>query len=805
MIKGFRLLGVITGIAVMFIGCKSLSKTDRDNGLDFGVIYMSPNGNDSQCGNELSRPVKTVQRAIELANRFQFENPKQDVVIYMDGGMYSFTIAEVLRPENSGVDGTLIIFRPLDKDNKPVFTAQVPLGGLKFTPHESLNNIYTTKVPEGLNFEELYINDKMMHLARFPNYNPDIRIFNGTDGKCIAPERVAQWKNPAGGYLHALHGSRWASSHYIFKGKDDKGELIMEGGWQNNRQTGPHKTYRFVENIYEELDEEGEWFLDRENHLLHIFPYEGMNLQEAAIDIAPTERESLLRFEGSESNPVKNIVFEGIIFTGTARTFMKTKEPLLRSDWSIYRSGAVYFKGSENCMIRNCDFYNIGGNAVFVDAYNKDIDICGNHMHDIGASAVCVVGETSCVRNAKYKPYGKGVEASEMDWTRGPKENKYPRSIRVHDNLIHDIGRVEKQVAGVQISVAYEVSVTHNSIYDVPRAGINVGEGAFGGHKIAYNDVFNTVLETSDHGAFNAWGRDRYWWSQGVDLVEKHETVLLDCLAPTDINNNRWKCDHGWDIDLDDGASHYNIYNNLCLNGGIKLREGFHRIARNNICLVNGMDYHDWYENSYDVVTHNILMSKHYVRPNAVKYWGTVIDYNFFGSGVEDDPRFSHIDQNSLKGDPQFVAPEKLDFRVEPTSLAYAVGFRNFDMDNFGVVSPRLKQMAKQPSFDHNNMVGRKEGKIVRLFGMEMKDIDNISDMSATGMGEKKGALVLQKLRTVPKPWRVINEMDVILSVDGVTIKNVAHLKEIFSEKQEQTNIKVEVFRNQKTQVVELK
>ncbi len=47
-------------------------------------------------------------------------------------------------------------------------------------------------------------------------------------------------------------------------------------------------------------------------------------------------------------------------------------------------------------------------------------------------------------------------------------------------------------------------------------------------------------------------------------------------MKPTVIlRNNRWRCDHGWDIDLDDGSTNYHIYNNLTLNGGIKLREGF--------------------------------------------------------------------------------------------------------------------------------------------------------------------------------------------------------------------------------------
>lgn len=78
----------------------------------------------------------------------------------------------------------------------------------------------------------------------------------------------------------------------------------------------------------------------------------------------------------------------------------------------------------------------------------------------------------------------------------------------VADNLIRYIGLIEKQVAGVQIQMAARIDVQHNTIYHVPRFDINIGDGAWGGHVI---EIFQTVLETSDHGAFNSLGRDRFW------------------------------------------------------------------------------------------------------------------------------------------------------------------------------------------------------------------------------------------------------------------------------------------------------
>ena len=104
-------------------------------------------------------------------------------------------------------------------------------------------------------------------------------------------------------------------------------------------------------------------------------------------------------------------------------------------------------------------------------------------------------------------------------------------------------------MAGIQIQVARGINVRHNTIYRVPRAAINIGDGSFGGHVIEYNDAFATVLETSDHGAFNSWGRDRFWHpsyeKMSLMVAEHPELVLLDALFTTYIRYNRFRCDHG--------------------------------------------------------------------------------------------------------------------------------------------------------------------------------------------------------------------------------------------------------------------
>jgi hypothetical protein len=204
-------------------------------------------------------------------------------------------------------------------------------------------------------------------------------------------------------------------------------------------------------------------------------------------------------------------------------------------------------------------------------------------------------------------------------------------------NLIHDIGQVAKQAAGVEIAMAARISLTHDSVYQVPRAGINVGDGTWAGHQITYNDVFDTVLETGDHGAFNRWGRDHYWHPDRAEtdrrMAAEPSLATLDAIEPIVMRRNRFKCDHGWDVDLDDGASNYVIEENLMLSGGLKLRERVHRVVRNNI-LVNGSFHrHVWFENSADVFENNIVMAAH--QPIGIKTWGKSVDRNLFANAAD--------------------------------------------------------------------------------------------------------------------------------------------------------------------------
>lgn len=761
-------------LTTIFLILTLIGFTQQKLNIPVKYYYVSPKGNDSNEGS-LEQPLATFERAQILVDNFKNENPEIPVTVYFRGGKYYLPKPIVFSAENSGSEKAPIAYKAYPNEIPSI------LGGAKLNLNweKQKDGIYKARVPKGVVFESLFVNDELQVLARYPNFNPETKIFNGFAADCISPEKVKSWHNPAGGYYHVIHGHKWGGFHFQITGKKSDAELEFTGGWQNNRpEGGQHKEFRFVENIFEELDTLKEWYLDKETSTLYLYPDLSIDLNKANIEYAALE--NLVTFKGTEDNPVRYVTLDGFKFGRTIRTFLKNKEPLLRSDWTIYRGGAVFAEGTENCTIKNCEFSQIGGNAIFFNKYNKNDWVEGCHIFEVGVNAICFVGDTDAVRNPRFNPYGPRVTLEEMDLTPGPKNNNFPQNCVVENNLIHNIGTIEKQVAGVEISMSSFITLRHNSIYNVPRAGINIGEGAWGGHLLEFNDVFNTVLETGDHGSFNSWGRDRFW---GVPKEKTDEVVgqnpaiiLLDMVAPNVIRNNRFRCDHGWDIDLDDGSSYYEIYNNLCLNGGIKLREGYYRTVQNNICVNNGFHPHVWQKNSGDVVRGNIFGAVH--QPIYVDYWGKEVDFNWFVFPDDlEKVRQLEVDQNSRSGNPLFVNPAKGDFAVSVESPAYSIGWKNFPMDQFGVQKSSLKKISETPEIPEIIKTKIEINNVVNFYGGRIKNLTSDGEISATGMHNKKGILVVSApAEGIFKTFRLLRN-DVILKVNGVPVNNVTELR----------------------------
>lgn len=776
-------------IVIATLICLFLSKSSTAK--DF---YIANNGNDNNPGTK-EKPFATFTKAQLAARKI-----KEAVTVYVRGGTYYFSAPLIFGQTDSRSKGAALVYKAYPGE-------QVKVSGGKLLPLKWENyrgGIRKAKVNEELIFDQLFIGGMQQRMARYPNYNPAIRFFGGAAADAISPERVKGWNHPEGGFVHALHKHEWGGYQYLITGKDEQGKLKLEGGFQNNRQMGMHDKYRFVENIFEELDTVGEWYFNKNEKVVYFYPKKDQDLTKLKVEVP--QLKSLFEFRGSATQPVKNISIEGMELCHTLRTFMETKEPLLRSDWTIYRGGAVLMEGAENCVIKNCYFNTVGGNAVFMSNYNRNNLVSGCHIAHAGASGVCFVGDPKAVRSPSFE-YNQFVPLKDIDRTPGPLTNNYPANCTVENTLMYGLGTVEKQVAGVEISMAMDIKVSHNTIYDVPRSGINVSEGTWGGHVIEYNDVYNTVLESGDHGAFNSWGRDRYWhpdYDVLTNIVKENRTLITaDVIKQIVIHDNRFRCDHGWDIDLDDGSSNYHIYNNVCLNGGLKLREGFFRTVENNVILNNSFHPHVWFQNSDDIFRHNIVSRNYF--PIRLQGWGKEVNYNLFPDerslGIAQK---AGTDANSAYGDAGFINPAIGDYRVKTGSPALKLGFKNFSMNQFGVTDPVLKAMVYPvtlPVLTYDAKIDDRGS--YDFLGAKVKNLNTLGERSATGMDSERGVLVLE-VSAKSILYGKLQANDVILSLNDIPVNNTKELNTIKTGLQWSPKTSIGLFRNQATKKIEI-
>ncbi len=687
----------------------------------FGAeIYVSPAGNDSSNGS-IGSPLATFSAARDKADRLKAGNTP--VSVYFRAGTYYLDTTVLFGPANSGTAGAPIVYAAYPGE-KPVIS-----GGFRLPSTTTWSaykgQIMVTTIAKNLKIDQLFLNGNRQVLARYPNFTSTQTILDGYAADCINPSRVATWANPAEGpgYIRGLHPNMWGGNSYIIKGKNSNNSLDTQWCGDNNLGSGLHPTYRMVENIFEELDAPGEWFYRKSTGQLYFYPPAGTDLGTAAIEFA--SQDELLRIIGTSADStgaVRYLTFSALTFTHTYRTlFSRPFEPVLRGDLHIARAGCLFMKNAQNIQVNNCLFDQIGGNGIFMSGYNRSNIVYNNVFNEAGAACVSLIGDTTSVRC----PFLWSSNGGCNDRTPGPRGPDYPAFITVDNNMMNHFGRFEKlSGVGIDLGITECDTIRHNTLHDFPRGGINILSGCFGGHEICYNWLYNPMLETSDCGPFNAWGRDR-----NLDFQNDTSATQLDAWKTTIVHNNRIEVNNSnvtqFGIDLDDQASNYYSYNNLLMGSGgsgIKIQWNRHNTWINNI-LVNGSNttLTGVWSNSNHYMTRNIFTSNSPYWCNFFSNIGItnpvliadtiakhvrLIDSNVISSsagGVSTESgncswsswHAAGLDAHSVStADPMFTNinqtwPNYLpkgDYTVKAGSPALTVGFKNFAMDSFGVM-----------------------------------------------------------------------------------------------------------------------
>ncbi len=721
-------------------------------------LYVSQTGNDATSDGSNLNPFKTITQAQAFSNDLKTPDKICQTKIIVLPGQYNLT---------SPIEIT-------EKDNNTAFIAQGKVeisGAIKLNKpawQASLQNtkVMVTKIEKGLEVDGLYINGEHKILARYPNFTKGIVPLGTASTEKDIKRRTKAYKSVEGGYIRAIHSKGWGGNSYIVTGKDKNAPLGLKLRWigDNNRGSDYHSKHLVIENIFEELDAPDEWYYDKTTGELFFFPAPGFDLNSADIELS-------ISTELFHIHNAQNITLQGLIFSKTGRTMFtidkpgKQYVPLLRGDWCVVRSGAILIEESENVSILNSEFSDLYGNAIFISGKNKNHLIDGNEFNRIGASCIQIAGLPQAVYEPSFWPSeiyndseGFTVHKTQINEPQhtGPKTDEYPQNITVSNNHMQDMGVYEKQSTGVNISAAKNISIIHNTIHNSPRSCININDGTFGGHIITFNDIFDSQRETEDHGPFNSWGRDRFWSLDGFDTngqngAAKRPYALLDAIETTKIHNNRFhhpqNAPHSWGIDLDDGSSNYELYNNLCLGIGVKLREGFCRKVTNNIIIDGQFQIHCTYKQADDVIGQNIVIN--------TEPWGLsgqtggeelrltdgnyAIDQNCYYSfgGKVKLPRWwadAGFDQYALfKTDPQFKNPAQNDYAVTNEEVLNKLGFENF---NFSFGKPGCTSAS--PAYIPRKSSFKEEVKEIVWKGAVLSDI-SYAIMSATATGGTNG------------------------------------------------------------------
>ena len=130
-------------------------------------------------------------------------------------------------------------------------------------------------------------------------------------------------------------------------------------------------------------------------------------------------------------------------------------------------------------------------------------------------------------------------------------------------------------------------------------------------------------------------------------------------------------------------------------------------------------------------------------------------------------------------------------------SIAFSVGFKNFAMDNFGVVSPRLKSAAKKFPIPIPIVLDKVAGdKMISFMGAKLKNLNTLVEQSATGMDSTRGVFVVD-VAAGSNASEFLQNNDVILSFND---KSTNDLRDLLEARMSLigSNTEIVIFRNQK-------
>jgi hypothetical protein len=317
----------------------------------------------------------------------------------------------------------------------------------------------------------LFAGESELPLARWPNkgdvvieriLEPDGHQIHGLKGSktgrfTCADARMARWTKDPDVILHGYWFWDWAESRELVKSiNPESREITLEP---------PFHTYGYrpgqpfhATNLFSEIDEPGEWYLDRATRTLYVHAMADWPAGNEALDRGPDGlRLTLATFPAVTVEKAGFIRFQGISWSGTA-------------------ADGVRVTDSNNVVFHGCRFTRLGGDALKISsgsdcgAISCDFDLAGRGGVILGG---------------------------------GNRKTLAPGRHFVTNCHLRNLSRIDPTYTPAILVSGVGQVIAHNLIHDLPSSAIRIGGND---HVIEFNDVSRVVLESDDQGAVDMWG-----------------------------------------------------------------------------------------------------------------------------------------------------------------------------------------------------------------------------------------------------------------------------------------------------------
>ncbi len=450
--------------------CAEVSKP-----LDF---FVATYGNDLEAGTK-ERPFATLERARDAIRELKREGLLNGpITVWIRGGQHFRTETFQLTAQDSGTPTAPIIYRAYPGEEvcliggreldpswcKPVKDPAI-LARVGEPSHSKL--LQADLAAHGITdygemshagpMLELFCNGRRLPVARWPNkgHMPVGKVLvvekDGTrrfvdenkQGKTFqyAGERPTRWVRAKDVFLHGYWYFGWIDQHIRIDRIDtEKREItltdIPSGGIKKDQ-------YYQALNLIEEIDEPGEWYLDRDGGMLYFLPPEEFSYQPTFLSMLTGP---LLAMDGTSHVTVRGLTLQ------------------------VTRGTGIVIGGGEHNRLAGCVVRCIGQAGIVLD-HGTDNGVVGCDIHDLGMTAVRMTGGN----RSTLEPGRNSVVNSHI--------HRYAQRKKVYEPAvrIHGVGH----------------RVAHNLIHDAPHQAIGYDGND---HVIEFNEIHDVVLESSDAG-----------------------------------------------------------------------------------------------------------------------------------------------------------------------------------------------------------------------------------------------------------------------------------------------------------------